>query len=84
MAATAPGTGYAPVNGLEMYYEIHGSGRPLVPLHGALSATETSFGALLPTLAESRQEISVEEQAHGRVLLPMISAFLDAPMPEGA
>jgi len=59
LATTAPRTGYASVNGLEMYYEIHGSGQPLLLLHGALSATETSFGAILPALAESRQVISV-------------------------
>ncbi len=41
--------GYASVNGLEMYYEIHGHGRPLVLLHGALSATGTSFGKVLPS-----------------------------------
>jgi pimeloyl-ACP methyl ester carboxylesterase len=38
---------YADVNGLKMYYEVHGSGRPLVLLHGALSAIGTSFGMLL-------------------------------------
>ena len=41
-------SGHLPVNGLEMYYEIHGPGQPLVLLHGAMSATETSFGALSP------------------------------------
>ncbi len=54
------GTGnYAPVNGLDMYDETHGSGTgtPLVLLHGALSATETSFGALLPELAKNRRVI---------------------------
>jgi pimeloyl-ACP methyl ester carboxylesterase len=74
LATTAPRTGYAPVNGLEMYYEIHGSGRPLLLLHGALSATETSFGAVLPALAESRQVISAEQQAHGR------TADIDRPL----
>jgi pimeloyl-ACP methyl ester carboxylesterase len=74
LATTAPRTGYASVNGLEMYYEIHGSGQPLLLLHGALSATETSFGAILPALAESRQVISVEQQAHGR------TADIDRPL----
>lgn len=54
------------VNGLNMYYEIHGEGSPLVLLHGALSATGTSFGAILPDLARSRRVIAVEQQAHGR------------------
>lgn len=57
--------GYAPVNGLEMYYEIHGAGQPLVLLHGAFSAIGTSFGKLLPDLAKTRQVIGVEQQAHG-------------------
>lgn len=65
MAMTAPRTGYAPVDGHEIYYEIHGSGEPLVLLHGALSATGTSFGAVLPALSASRQVISIEQQAHG-------------------
>jgi pimeloyl-ACP methyl ester carboxylesterase len=58
-------SGYAPVNGLEMYYEIHGSGPPLVLLHGALMTIE-GFGKLLPALARTRQVIALEQQAHGR------------------
>ena len=58
-------TGYASVNGLEMYYQIHGAGQPLVLLHGALMTIE-GFGELLPSLAETRQVIAVEQQAHGR------------------
>jgi pimeloyl-ACP methyl ester carboxylesterase len=56
---------YAPVNGLQMYYEIHGEGKPLVLLHGAFSAIGTSFGTLLPLLAAKRQVIAVELQGHG-------------------
>ena len=66
--------GYAAVNGLNMYYEIHGAGRPLVLLHGAFSAIGTSFGALLPGLAQSRQVIGFELQAHGR------TADIDRPL----
>jgi pimeloyl-ACP methyl ester carboxylesterase len=58
-------TGYASVGGLEMYYEIHGTGRPLVLLHGALMTIE-GFGKLLPPLAQTRQVIAIEQQAHGR------------------
>jgi pimeloyl-ACP methyl ester carboxylesterase len=58
-------TGYARVNGLQMYYEIHGSGAPLVLLHGAFTTIDISFGALLPELAQTRQVIAVEQQAHG-------------------
>jgi pimeloyl-ACP methyl ester carboxylesterase len=50
----------------ELYHEIHGSGPPLVLLHGALSTIETSFGTVLPQLAEGRQVIAIEQQAHGR------------------
>ena len=56
----------ASINGLTMYYEIHGTGRPLVLLHGALTTIETSFGKLLPALAKTRQVIAIEQQAHGR------------------
>jgi pimeloyl-ACP methyl ester carboxylesterase len=58
-------TGYASVNGLEMYYEIHSAGPPLVLLHGALMTIE-NFGEILPSLAKSRQVIAIEQQAHGR------------------
>jgi len=67
-------TGYAPVNGLNMYYEIHGEGRPLVLLHGAFSAIGTSFENVLPGLAETRQVIGLEMQAHGR------TADIDRPL----
>lgn len=77
MANTAPQSGYASVNGLEMYHEIHGSGRPLVLLHGGLSAIGTSFGALLSSLAKTRQVIAVEQQAHGR------TADIDRPLSIG-
>ncbi len=67
-------TGYLPVNGLQMYYEIHGTGQPLVLLHGAFSAIGTSFGQLLPGLAQGRQVVAVELQGHGR------TADIDRPM----
>jgi pimeloyl-ACP methyl ester carboxylesterase len=70
-----PGAGgYVSVNGLEMYYEIHGTGQPLVLLHGAFSAIGTSFGELLPSLAERRRVIAFEMQAHGR------TADIDRPL----
>ncbi len=67
-------SGYASVNGLEMYYEVHGTGQPLVLLHGAFSAIGTSFDALLPELAKSRQVIGLELQGHGR------TADIDRPL----
>jgi pimeloyl-ACP methyl ester carboxylesterase len=61
-------TGYAAVNGLTMYYEVHGSGpgRPLVLLHGGLQTIGLSFGGVLPELAAGRQVIAAELQGHGR------------------
>jgi pimeloyl-ACP methyl ester carboxylesterase len=56
---------YASVNGLNMYYEIHGTGRPLILLHGGVGASDM-FGPVLPMLAENRQVIAVHLQAHGR------------------
>lgn len=58
--------GYAPVNGLKMYYEVHGEGAPLVLIHGGGSTIETSFGRILPLLAQKHKVIAVELQAHGR------------------
>lgn len=57
--------GYSDVNGLKMYYEIHGEGKPLVLIHGGGSTIETSFGMIVPLLAKNRQTIAVELQAHG-------------------
>ncbi len=60
-------SGYASVNGLKMYYEIHGvGGMPLVLIHGGGSTIETTFGHILPMLANYRKVIALELQAHGR------------------
>jgi pimeloyl-ACP methyl ester carboxylesterase len=56
---------YVAVNGIQMYYEIHGVGRPLVLIHGGGSTISTSFGRILPLLAKKYQVIAVELQAHG-------------------
>jgi pimeloyl-ACP methyl ester carboxylesterase len=56
---------HAPVNGLQLYYEIRGSGRPLVLLHGGLLTIDLNFGPLLEPLAKSRQVIALEFQGHG-------------------
>jgi pimeloyl-ACP methyl ester carboxylesterase len=56
---------YASVNGLKLYYEIHGSGRPLVLLHGGLLTIDLNWGLLLEPLAASRQVIAIELQGHG-------------------
>ena len=64
MMNATPQTGYAPVNGLEMYYEIHGRGEPLVLLHSAFY-TIAMWGPFLASLAETHQVIAVEFQGHG-------------------
>ena len=66
-------TGYAPVNGLKLYYEIHGSGEPLVLLHGGLGSIEM-MGNLLPQLAQKHEVIAVDLQGHGR------TADIDRPI----
>ena len=58
-------SGYASVNGLQMYYELYGEGKPLVLLHGTFGTVD-SWGNLLPTLAQNRKVIALEMQGHGR------------------
>jgi pimeloyl-ACP methyl ester carboxylesterase len=68
------GTGqYADVNGMHLYYETHGSGRPLILLHGGLGSGEM-FGPILPALGERHQVIAVDLQGHGR------TADIDRPI----
>jgi pimeloyl-ACP methyl ester carboxylesterase len=65
LVSSAPTTGYAPVNGLQMYYEIHGDGgMPLVLLHGGVVGSGT-FAPLLPEFTASRQVITTDLQGHG-------------------
>ena len=72
--AQAKGAGqYAEVNGINLYYETHGSGRPLILLHGGLGSGEM-FGPLLPALAAGHQVIAVDLQGHGR------TADIDRPI----
>jgi pimeloyl-ACP methyl ester carboxylesterase len=66
-------SGYASVNGLNMYYETHGTGQPLVVLHGAFMTIGT-MGELVPELAKARQAIAVELQGHGH------TADIDRPL----
>jgi pimeloyl-ACP methyl ester carboxylesterase len=72
MSETTTGR-YADVNGISLYYETHGSGRPLILLHGGLGSGEM-FGPILPALAERHQVILVDLQGHGR------TADLDRPI----
>ena len=64
---TSPQTGYAPLDGLRMYYEIHGAGgTPLLLLHGGLFDIDQQFGELIPGLAADRRVIAADFQGHGR------------------
>lgn len=65
---------YAPINGLKMYYEVHGEGRPLVLIHGGGSTIETTFGRVLPLLAKNHRVVAIEIQAHGH------TADIDRPL----
>jgi pimeloyl-ACP methyl ester carboxylesterase len=65
---------YANVNGLAMYYEVHGDGRPIVVLHGGMCTIEACLGPILPVLAPGRRLIAVEQQAHGH------TADIDRPL----
>jgi pimeloyl-ACP methyl ester carboxylesterase len=73
VTTTASDSGYAPINGLKIYYDIHGSGDPLVLLHGGMAST-TMFEHIMPALAASRRVIAVDLQAHGR------TADIDRPL----
>ncbi|MBA2346624.1 MAG: alpha/beta hydrolase [Rubrobacter sp.] len=65
--STSGAGGYARVNGIDLYYQVHGEGEPLILLHGGIGAIEM-FGEVLPMLAEGRQVIGVDLQAHGRTV----------------
>jgi pimeloyl-ACP methyl ester carboxylesterase len=67
------GGAYAEVNGINLYYETHGAGRPMILLHGGLGSGEM-FGPILPALAERHQVIAVDLQGHGR------TADIDRPI----
>src|SRR6476661_3442215 len=65
-AQQKPVTGYAPVNGLKMYYEVHGTGEPVVLLHGAFMAISGEWVDWINDLAKTRKVIAVDMQGHGR------------------
>ena len=65
---------YADINGLHMYYEVHGKGAPLLLIHGGLCTIEVCFGPLIEKLQTSRQVIAVELQGHGH------TADIDRPL----
>ncbi|RPE13066.1 alpha/beta hydrolase [Chitinophaga lutea] len=63
--ATLKSSGYAPVNGLKLYYEIHGEGEPIVLLHGSFMTINLNWSQLIPELAKTRKVIALEMQGHG-------------------
>src|SRR5499427_9462677 len=65
-AQEKPTTGYAPVNGLKMYYEVHGDGDPVVLLHGAFMTITNNWDGWIGELSKTRKVIAVEMQGHGR------------------
>jgi pimeloyl-ACP methyl ester carboxylesterase len=65
-AQQQPTTGYAPVNGLKMYYEVHGSGDPVVLLHGSFMTITNNWTGWIGELSKTRKVIAVEMQGHGR------------------
>jgi pimeloyl-ACP methyl ester carboxylesterase len=58
-------SGYAPVNGTKIYYEVYGAGKPIVLLHGAFYTIEMNWGELIPELLKTRKVIAIEFQGHG-------------------
>lgn len=73
-AQPSPSSGYAQVGKLNMYYEVHGRGEPLLILHGGGSTIQTTYGAILPDLARTRMVIAPEQQGHGH------TADVDRPL----
>ena len=59
------GSGYATVNGIKVYYEVYGEGKPIVLLHGAFYTIEMNWGQLIPELSKTRKVIAIEMQGHG-------------------
>src|SRR6201999_1855133 len=70
-------SGYAPVNGIKVYYEVYGQGRPIVLLHGAFMTIGLNWGQLIPELSKTRKVIAIELQGHGHT--PFSDRKLDYP-----
>jgi pimeloyl-ACP methyl ester carboxylesterase len=58
-------SGYAPVNGIKVYYEVYGEGKPIVLLHGAFMTIADNWGQIIPELSKTRKVIAIEFQGHG-------------------
>src|SRR3989338_1860790 len=58
-------SGYAPVNGIQVYYEVYGEGMPIILLHGAFYTIDMNWGQIIPELSKTRKVIAIEMQGHG-------------------
>jgi pimeloyl-ACP methyl ester carboxylesterase len=70
-------SGYAPVNGIKVYYEVYGEGKPIVLLHGAFYTIQLNWGQLIPELSKTRKVIAIELQGHGHT--PFSDRKMDFP-----
>ena len=70
-------SGYVSVNGIKVYYEVYGEGRPIVLLHGAFYTIQMNWGELIPELSKTRKVIAIELQGHGHS--PYSNRKLDFP-----
>ena len=70
-------SGYAPVNGIKVYYEVYGEGRPIVLLHGAFYTIELNWAKLIPELSKTRKVIAIEFRGHGHT--PFVDGKLELP-----
>jgi pimeloyl-ACP methyl ester carboxylesterase len=70
-------SGYVPVNGIKVYYEVYGKGQPIVLLHGAFYTIHMNWGQLIPELSKTRKVIAIELQGHGHT--PYADRKLDFP-----
>ena len=66
VSAQKPTTGYASVNGLNMYCEVHGTGEPVILLHGSLMTIASNWEEMIAGLSKTRKVVAVEMQGHGR------------------
>ena len=80
-------SGYAPVNGIKVYYEVYGKGKPIVLLHGAFMVIDMNWGQLIPELSKTRKVIAIELQGHGhtqfsdrKLSLPTLASDVEGVM----
>src|SRR5260221_12983589 len=77
-------SGYAPVNGIKVYYEVYGEGKPLVLLHGAFMTIEMNWRQLIPELSKTRKVIAIELQGHAHTPCTARKLYLPTMASDGA